>query len=459
MAKPIEIRGFRGINRSHTRELGQLSGGKNFRTRLGGLFSRPGSVSVTVPNPCGAIKSLHAAPKVSADTRLLLEEGTSLWHKAGAEAWANIKNNLNGTRLDSCRWQDYLILVNGNDKLAYDLTSRTLTSLGGPPPALEYVIYWKFRIFGWAPNFTTPHRLHFCGYDANGEISKDVWPGTFYLDIGGSAGRPVLEVIPYNTHLVAFTRYFFKRVYGDDDTNFEILDGADIGVYNSGLAALVSNKIFWVAPDKRVYRYSGSSPVTVSDGIDELLASEDFADAFALSLDSMFWLFFPGDTTTKVYIFDPLENDWYIDVYPAVIKAGYAHGAYNSPESIYFGTQAGTMFKIDSSATTDFGGTEITTEAELGPVDLAGAEFWVNNMHVQADPKNSFQLDVYASCDRRPEQGPFSAYFTAGAQDTKEIMLRQVRGKNISLKLSSTDRINELQKLTINISAWGVNYP
>lgn len=456
MAKPIVIEKFRGINKSHTRDINELSGGKNFRIVNGRLLTRPGSVSVTPPSPSASIKSLHAAPKVSVDTRLLLEEGTNLWHKTTG-AWTTIKTGLNGTRLNSDRWFDYLILVNGNDKLAYDVANMTIANLGGTPPAMQHVLTWKFRIFGWAPDFSAPHRLYFCGYDANQDISKDVWPSTYFLNIGGSSGLPIQNCIPFPTHLVCFTKKYFKRVYGDTEANFEILDGADVGLYAPRLAVLVGDILFFVGDDRKIYAYSGSSPVYMSSGIDELLDNEDYATGFMLNLDNKLWLIFPGASTSNIYMFDPTEGGWFADVYPAVITAGYSHGAYNSPESVYFGTGAGTMFKLDNSIITDFNASSITTEAELGPIDVGGADFWLNTAYVQADPKSSFGLSIYATCDRRTQQGPFSTSFTAGAQDYKEIPLKQVRGMNIMLKLSSSDRIKELQKITVVPStSWGV---
>jgi hypothetical protein len=456
LGKPIEILGFGGINRRHDRQPGQPSGGKNFRTRGPALFSRSGTVSVTAPDPCAAIKSLHAAAKVSVDTRLLMEEGNNLWHKTTG-AWSLLKSDLNGTRLNSCRWQDYLLMGNGNQALAYDITNRTIADIGGSPPPMQHLVWWKYRPWVWAPDYTDPHLLSFPGYDVDGNISKDVWPVTYKLNIGGSAGLPILGCVPYKTHMVSFTRNFFKRVMGNDETDLAVLDGTDTGLLSPRLATLVDKILFWVGSNEKVYLYTGSDPIPISDPIKELLDTEDFSNAFSLNLNNQYWLFFPLVTTTRVYIFDPGESGWYIDEYPAVITAGYIHGAYNSAESIYFGTSAGTMCKVDDSATTDFTEAAITTDVYLGPLDAGGAEFWANTLHVQADPKNNFNLDIYASCDRRPEQGPFPAYFSVGSQSYRDISLRQVRGKNVSLRISSTDKINELQKLTLSVDTpWGV---
>lgn len=454
MSKPIEIGGFSGINKNHDRGIGQFSGGKNFRTKAGKFRSRGGSTTATTPVPCTSIKSLHAAAKVSADTRLLLEEGTNLWHKTTG-AWTTVKTDLNGTRLGSARWQDFLLLGNGNQMLAYDITARTIAALGGGAPPMQNFVNWKFRPFGWAPDFANPHLLSYAGYDALANISKDVWPANYAINIGGDAGQPILNCIPRRTHLMCFTRNFFKRVYGEDETNFSILDGADIGLYDSRLAVLVDDVAIWAGSDKKVYLDSGSSPVPISKPIDELLETEDFSGSFMLNLQNQAWLFFPSSTTTKVYIFDLVEGQWYIDIYPGVVTAAYSHGAYNSQEYTYFGTSAGTMLKLDDTQTTD-SGAPIITEGVLGPIDFGGAELWLNNLHVNCEPRNNFALSIYPTCDRRAEQGPFTGQFTTGTQQIKEIPLQQVRGYNVSLKLSSTDHINELQKITLMSGSWGV---
>ena len=151
--KPITINAFMGLNTLHTRQIGQLSGGKNCVVSAGSLKTRYGcsACSWRDRTACGvtfaAIKSIHSAVQVRSREAINRRRGTNLWHRPTATgAWElligagkAITALTAGTTLSSCRWDDFLILVNGTQMLAYDITNGTIAALGGTPPAMEYV--------------------------------------------------------------------------------------------------------------------------------------------------------------------------------------------------------------------------------------------------------------------------------------------------------------------------------
>ena len=433
---PLEVVRFGGINANHTRELGSPSGGENFITQNGSLKSRPGSSELSGPASCTKIESLHAGAHAN-NAHLLLGEGANLRLRPGISGdWVTLKSDLISRILHSCRWQQFIVMGNGEQMLALDtsvLTNGILTSpagavgstaanvanaafdfyitsakytkaadavgtapgndvvpqgkygavrfdigadgtfdvveatgnatgydtaalaeaglpavadahervitvtatksdsaftfgttalnaanttvvitshfcladLGGSPPDMSRFAEWNFRIFGWDPESENPHLLWYCGYDDNLDISKDVWPADYNLNVGGSSGTPVLDVIPYGSHSFALTTRGYKRIYGVDETNFEIMDGESIGGYGTDLSGKAGNAILWVGSDKKIYLYSGTQGVWISQPIDELLADENFAKAFSKVFGNQFWLIF---TDLPLEVLDNCDN-------------------------------------------------------------------------------------------------------------------------------------------------------
>jgi len=433
---PLEVVRFGGINANHTRELGSPSGGENFITQNGSLKSRPGSSELSGPASCTKIESLHAGAHAN-NAHLLLGEGANLRLRPGISGdWVTLKSDLISRILHSCRWQQFIVMGNGEQMLALDtsvLTNGILTSpagavgstaanvanaafdfyitsakytkaadavgtapgndvvpqgkygavrfdigadgtfdvveatgnatgydtaalaeaglpavadahervitvtatksdsaftfgttalnaanttvvitshfcladLGGSPPDMSRFAEWNFRIFGWDPESENPHLLWYCGYDDNLDISKDVWPADYNLNVGGSSSTPVLDVIPYGSHSFALTTRGYKRIYGADETNFEIMDGESIGGYGTDLSGKAGNAILWVGSDKKIYLYSGTQGVWISQPIDELLADENFAKAFSKVFGNQFWLIF---TDLPLEVLDNCDN-------------------------------------------------------------------------------------------------------------------------------------------------------
>lgn len=459
--QPYEIRAFGGINANHNRQLGELSKGKNFYTSSGSLITRNGCSLVTPPANIGAIKSLHSAPKVSLDTKLLLEEGNKLWHKTtNAGAWTSIKADLNGTSLDSARWLDYIILVNGNQQLAYKVSDGTLAAItnssGGAVPSMEYVITWRTRIYGWGPNFAESHLLRYCGTNADGDIIKDNWPPDHALDIGGETGSPILDCVSFPTHLLAFTRKGYARVYGSHGDGWEIYRSLGMGIYGPRLAAMVGEMAIYLGSDLKVYGNSGSTPIHISPSIDELLMKESFANVKAFGYLGQYWLIFSNTVanTSKAYVFDTSEKCWYIYEFPFAINSSCEFGNYLGQEYLYLGLNDFRIAKMDESAT-DLG-TAITTEFSIGPYEVESRQLKIKRLWLNAEPKNNFTLNVYTTTDLIAEEGPETLSFVTGNQNSGEVMLSGIRGQNVTHRITTTDKINELQKATIVVVPKGV---
>jgi hypothetical protein len=460
--KPLKIEGFGGINKLHTRALGQPSDGRNFWTRSGSLYTREGC-SVVADTPFTAsIKTLHSVSKVGLTNSIfLLEEGVNLWHsRDGLATWTNIKNNVTGNKYNSCVWGTpygdyYLLLMSGTQQLVYDITAGTIAALvnsevGGTVPAFEFVTTFRGFVWGWGPNYADSNLIRFCGYDTNEDVSIDYWPLDYAINPSGNPGEPVLAAHPINEELFILTDKGSYHIYGFSEENFETALAGNVGLYKTRCSARVGDYVLWLDRDQKVQAYSGTNSYTVSQPIDEYLKDETFTNVYVVSLGKRFWLNFPGTTTTKSYVFDVEEKAWYIHEFPGVLTTGIYHGEYLSTMYSYYGMSDYRLIKLDPAVVTDFS-TAITTEFTLGPINIEGRKLKGKRFHITADPKSDFDLEVYSQTDQEDEVGPETISFEEGNQVDANVKINARKGKNLSVRVTTTDKIDELQNATITV--------
>lgn len=467
----LPVAAFGGINKLHTRDLGQASQGKNFWTRNGVLVTREGASLVPGTSFTGPVRSIHSAAKVQTSTRLLVEEGGRLWHRLYDSAnWQVLLSNVSGNGFSSAVYYEHLILVNGPQKYAYDIGAGSIAPLvnleGGEVPDMEFITVHKGILFGWSPNFHPADTIHFNGYekDADGKIlgrSKDSWPPDFAIKVSGDVGTPVLDCISVGTHLLILTQKGYWLLYGNDEDDFSLVPGGATGVYGVRCSAKVEDYAVWLGLDehgiKRVYAYSGTQPVVISQPVEELLNGlprTAFANARAYGFGTKFWLVVPDTyaNTTKAFVFDVQEKQWYVHEFPAAFTCACLYGEYMERQYVHFGTRDARLVRLDDSPT-DFGN-PIVTEFKIGPIHLDGArKFKAKRVWFNAEPRNDFKLDVYASSDAGPESGPYAVSFTASGQKTQQVKLQGGnKGRDIYLRVTTTDRINELQSFSLTVA-------
>lgn len=465
----MPVRAFGGINKLHTRELGQASEGKNFWTRNGVLFTREG-YSLLVGTPfTSAIRSVHGAARAQVSPRLLVEEGANLWCYNTLN-WTALLASVSGNGFSSTMYYDHLILVNGPQKYAYDVAGDTIAPLqnleGGDVPDMEFITVHKDILFGWAPHFAPADTIHFNGYekDADGKIlgrSKDSWPLDFAIRVPDGSGSPVLACIPAGASLLILTEHSYWFLFGDNEDNFSLVPGGAIGVYSERCVAKVGDYAIWLSEDdqgvKRVYAYSGTQPDVISQPVEELLnnlPSAYFANARSYGFGTKFWLILPDTASniTKAFVFDIEEKQWYVHEFPSAFMCACLYDG-----KLHFGTNDARVIRLDENSPTDFGN-PIATEFKIGPISLDGArKFKVKRVWFNAEPRSSFSLDVYASADGGEENGPYSVSFETGGQKTRQAKIqRGNKGHDIYLRVATTDKINELQSFSLTVVPKGV---
>lgn len=499
MRDTINIPAFGGINKLHTRNLGQPSKGRNFWTRGGSLVSRDGlSLLAGTPPFTSSIKSIHTGVRAGVPSRLLVEESSRLWVRpqAGA-AWTQLRSNITGSGFNSAIWKGFLLLFSGTQMLSYDIQNNTVSDItnsgGNPVPAMQNVAVDKDIIFGWAPNFPDGHLVRFNGYtrDAQGFIlgrSQNEWPPDFALNVSGTSGTPILDVIPYRGYRYCLTQVGSHLIYGDNENDFRILQGDNIGVFRAGCSVLTGNIIIWLNFDikglPKVYAFSGTQPSVISLPIEELLMNEDYSHVFAKAYANQFWLIFPGFTNTNCYVYDIDEQQWYIYTLPTVLRSSTMFTEYLSSQFIHFGSKSGdiTQFFNRSMRAVGFTGGEynsgtynvnnynnlgpwevastdlgfpITTELVLGSFSTGDRRARLKRVWLEVEPRNNFTVQIYATADQQPERGPFIISAVAGNTVKLGTRIHGVRGRSISVRLVTRSRVDELQQVTLNLTRGG----
>lgn len=467
--QPIDITKFGGINKLHTRELGQASIGKNFWTKSGSLVTREGC-SYLGPSFSSAIKSMHTGGTINTQQKLFVEVENSLYLVDGSNKTV-VRSGLSGPPLDSVQYSQFIVFGNGNQMFSYNLKTGTTEDLkniskrengndvisSSPVPSMSRFLSYRKYLLGFAPEKENGNKIYFNGplLDQDGAdlgMNKDVWPPDHSLTIGSSEGTSIIEAIPFNTHLFLLTRRNSWRIYGYSKDNFEVNTGGSVGVYGTGLAQLVGEIIIWVGNDKRVYAYSGSDTYPISQQIDELLYDKDMGSAFTHTDGVRFWLVFPSSPTV-CFVFDLLEKNWYIHEFPFRIKSAVTY--YGVEQSLYFGTEDGRILKLSGEG--NDAGTPIETEFMIGPFDLESRKVKVKSLWVNSEARNDFNLTVLPSVDDESRTfKPIPLQVKKGEQKSQRVRMSGVKGLNISLKITSKDRISELQKLTLSVVPKGV---
>lgn len=460
----LAVKAFGGINKLHTRQLGQASEGKNFWTRNGVLFTREGCSLLAGTPFTGAIRSVHSAARAQVSPRLLVEAGSALWRYNGLD-WRQLLSGVSDSGFTSVMYYNHLILVNGPQKYAYDIAGDTIAPLqnleGESVPNMEFIVVHKDILFGWAPHYYPADTVYFNGYekDASGKIlgrSKDSWPPDFAIRVSDGSSSPVMACIPAGTHLLILTQRSYWLLYGDNEDNFSLVSGGAIGVYSERCVAKVGDYAIWLGVDdqgvKRVYAYSGTQPYVISQPVEELLnnmPSAAFVWVRAYGFGTKFWLLLPDTqaNTTRAFVFDIEEKQWYVHEFPAAFMCACLHNG-----RVYFGTNDGRVVFLNENAITDFGH-PITTEFKIGPLNMGdGRKFKVKRLWINAEPRNDFILNVYTSSDAGGETGPYSVLFKAGGQKTAFVKpIAGHKGKDIYLRVTTIDKVNELQSFSLTI--------
>lgn len=460
----LTIKKIGGIDTRPSRESARFSEGKNFYTRGGSMFSRPGSV-VLATAPMGTVTSMYSAPIPGSDTLLIVQLGNKVYHYVD-ETWTEKYTLSSAVPLKYTRFINKVVMVNGTDRIMMDITTgvyETLVVAGVTQiPELAYTTTWRFRVWGWNPLASDAHLLKFCGYDENTMIDPKVWPPTFTLNVGGTAGSPVFGAFSAGNHLLVLTETTYTPIYGNTEEDFEIGTSGTTSVLRPGVMEEINGVILWLGKDVNnrliVNIYSGTEPVTISEPIADYLDDVDLEKVFTKSFFNQFWVINPRTTDTLVCVYDLQEREWFIYELPFVVSSGTVFGEYLKDDYIYLGS-ATRVIKLDPLVDTDINDADIITAFTLGPIAVESRILKPKTVHVTAIPSNNFTLSLTQVVDDNPEPTSLPIPFTTTSpvkQVTENIKVSRDKGYNMSYRFSTTDKINKINGFTVIFKGKGL---
>lgn len=445
-----------GIDTRPNKNASRFYEGSNFYTRAGSLFSRPGTVLID-SNFEGDVVAMIQAPLPGHDTVLIVQVGYGLYHLVD-DTWTLKYTLTSDTHVKSCRFINKIIMVNGTDRIIYDIENdsyETLVVSGEEEiPELEYVTAWKFRAFGWSPNTADSHMLKFCGYDGDDMIDPKVWPPSFTLNIGGSAGSPIFNAFPAGNHLLVLTETTYTPVYGNTEDDFEVGTSGQTNVLRPGVAEEINGLVLWLGKningELNVNLYSGTEPIDISGPIQDYLPSIDLETVFTKAFLNQFWVISPDTDETRVYIYDTSEAEWFIYDFPFKIVSGTVFGEYLKDDYVYLGSSP-KVIKLDPEASTDIDDNVIMTSFTWGPINRDSRTLKPKSVHIIAEPETSFKLYVKQIVDDNPEPISVAVPFISSKpvkQITETVRASRDKGQNLSYCFYTGDKINRLNGLT-----------
>ena len=467
MRKNIPVSAFSGVNNLNIKDTTEIVTGKNFRTFQGELSSRKGNIILIEKIFDNAVKSIHSCGVPQMTSRILVQEGTNLWLKNGTDNWTLLDDTISSAQLNSTQWSTFregrdsqLVLSNGANNYVFNINAGTgiseltnLSEISYDVPKMEKVTTHQGRVFGWSPNYAPANTIKFNDYivigedaDAKKYIDIDYWNPAFQID-PSNINETTLEFVSFDTHGLALTNRGAYRLEGYDETNFSTSVVGKYPVYGMNCASKVANYIIYVGRDSnklKVYAYSGSDIVSIGEKIEEELNSRTFTKIFTIGHDGKFYIFMPDASDTKVFIFDTIEKQWYIDIYEKIFTcASIHHENFLEKGFLYVGTDNGDLVKFDNTATTDFGVTTYSTEFEY-LLELGREKSKLKRIWITAEPKHNFTLNVVCQGDNNLETETFVCNFVEGEQMIHKLKIRRAKGSNMRIKFFTDDDIDKL---------------
>lgn len=470
MAKKLKsFRGLGGLDTRVNREDDRLSDGMNFYTRNKALFTRPGLLSMNSIS----MQKMFTGKLPGGETVILAQNNNRLRQKVSSyfddSVWGSLLSYTlsSDNLLSSCVFQSNIILANGVDRIKYNLTDGSITSLDRSGsndddiPLISKVISWKGRLFGWATvgTYATEHGnlLRFSGYDGDGIPDITYWPPDFSLNIGGDDGSQIKAVFASDSHLLCLTDTRFVQVFGDNEDNFEITQGGNTQVLNEECCTKVNNVIYWLAKDLNdhyaVMRYTGTEPVKVSYAVDSLLDKYLTENTFMREVNNQLWIICPQVAGTQIIVYDDSEAEWFRYELPVEVTDLIYYQTLDGQDTAIVLVQDRIIHLMEGVGEDSYGYIEddeeleaqapIITSFTIGPLNISDVTMKAKSIYFTALSENDYNLTVTQIVDQRTLSSKV-VNVKRGNQSTTYMKLARVKGKNIAFLVTSNQSINNL---------------
>lgn len=165
---------------------------------------------------------------------------------------------------------DKAFLVNGFDTLRTlnsSMTAATITHTN--LPVLRLATFHKNRLFG--VDAGDPNKIVYSedpgNDDGAGNLWYNAWLSTSFIYVPTpKASDPITAIIPFQDNLIIFTRTSKYVLYGSNPGDFTVRQSTGKkGAVHQNAVFADENFIYFVAPDKTINRFNGSSDDIISD--------------------------------------------------------------------------------------------------------------------------------------------------------------------------------------------------
>lgn len=242
----------------------------------------------------------------------------------------------------------YTILMNSTQKLIWDGTSTALVLGDANTPNTNIFTVHKGRIYAARDN-----DIMFCALNKTTDWTTAQDAGT--IDITRAKGE-ITGLYEYNDKVIAFTEFSMHELFGTGPANYDLIDvEGEIGCISDRSLVKANRRLYWLWYDG-VYEYSGSSPIKISDPVDDYIKSINLTyktKCVSGSIGDFFYLSIPYGASANqnniILKYDTRIKKWYVET-----------GAYTDFVTIgnvlYGVDTAGKLWNMrDETMTTDAG--------------------------------------------------------------------------------------------------------
>lgn len=204
----------------------------------------------------------------------------------------------------------YTVLMNSVEKKIWDGTNAVATLGDANTPNTNIFVCHRGRIFAaYGTNI----------YHSGANLPND-WTTLNDAGIAGitAAKSDITGLAIYNARVVAFTEYSMHELYGNQPTNYVMVDiEGEIGCISNRSIVKCNKKLYWAWHDG-IYEYNGASPVKVSRAVEKYFKGISYTNRTKIvsgSIGDFLYISIPykASTNNMLLVFDTRIGKWYLE--------------------------------------------------------------------------------------------------------------------------------------------------
>ena len=276
-------------------------------------------------------------------------------------------------------YDDILIATNGVDPpIQWTGAGNAAALAGSPPSAMRWVAHYNEHVF-LARNSTNRSRLYISNVG-----DPQTWGAADFIDVGADDGEEITGLVTLYDRLFIFKRRSIYQLSGTSIGNFRVdLVSQGIGACSGWSIAVVENTIIFLS-DRGFYEFSGSTPVLISDGIQNTLLGlnqtrTEFAHGIHYKRRFQYWCAVSDGSSSEndlICVYDYAAKGW-------SFFTGIEANAFTlersgvSMDRLYHGNYASIVFLQDNgNVDDDTDQAAISASFTLHPIDMGAPELF-----------------------------------------------------------------------------------